>query len=273
MKKLRDDDYLIELTIRLAVHKQDAAALLSLAGPPHSDDDSEEGRIISAVSDLVEEAIMGHNCLDYRASSTERISNVKLFDDFSSIEDLVPKTSRRRAPKNELSSPLNKKRNKGRKISLDAADRVFTGFRERLSRLAEHEEFGFTVPLVLVFGSYFRREPEVGDLDIAVLTIRKSNWETRREQLAKAGKSGTSFIDDIGGPEKEVLQFLKNRSSWIGLHDLSGVVFLAGLRFEVIHCSPAFQPLVDRFRREELTGNEFLRLAEELKLELIRHVG
>lgn len=273
MKKLHDDDYLIEITVRLAVHKEDGSALLSVAGPPYNDDDNEEDRIISAVSDIVDEPIMDRNYLDFRASSTRRIPSVKLFDDFATIEDLVPKTSRRRAPENELSSPLNKKRNKGRKISLDAADRLFAGFRERLSRLDQHKEFGFTVPLVLVFGSYFRREPEVGDLDIAVLTIRKSNWDTRREQLAKAGKSGSSFFDYIGGPENEVLQFLKNRSSWIGLQDLSGIISLADLRFEVIHCSPVFQPLVDRFRQEELTGNEFIRLAEKLKSELISRAG
>jgi predicted nucleotidyltransferase len=246
--------------------------LLSLTGPLYSDDHSEEDRIISAISDFVDDPIMDHDYLDFRASSTRRIPTVKLFDDFESLEDLVQETDRR-AHKNELPAPLNKKRNNGRKISLDAADRLFTGFREQLSRLEQHEEFGFTVPLVLVFGSYFRREPEVGDLDIAVLTMRRSNWETRREQLAEAGKSGTSFFDYIGGPEKEVLQFLKNRSSWIGLHDLSGLVSLADLRFEVVHCSPAFQPLVDRFQREELTGNEFIRLAEKLKSELISRVG
>jgi hypothetical protein len=88
MKKLHDDDYLIEVTIRLAVHKEDAAALLSLAGPPYSDDHTEEERIISAVSDFVEGTIMDHNCLDYCASSTQRIPSVKLFNDFYSPEDL-----------------------------------------------------------------------------------------------------------------------------------------------------------------------------------------
>jgi hypothetical protein len=92
MKKLRDDDYLLEITVRLAVHKRDAAALLSQAGPPHGDDDSEEERIMSAVSDFVDGAIIDHNCLDYRASSTRRIASVKLFDDFESLEELVPRT-------------------------------------------------------------------------------------------------------------------------------------------------------------------------------------
>jgi hypothetical protein len=84
--------------------------------------------------------------LDYRASSTWRIPTIKRFDDFASIDDFVPKTNSG-ADKNELSSPLNKKRNKGRKIFLDATDRLITGFWERLSRLEQHEEFGLTAPL------------------------------------------------------------------------------------------------------------------------------
>jgi hypothetical protein len=88
MKKLHDDDYLIEITIRLAVHKGDAVTLLAQAGAPYSDDHSEQDRIMSAVLDFVDGPIMDHNCLDYRASSTERISSVKLFDDFPSLEDL-----------------------------------------------------------------------------------------------------------------------------------------------------------------------------------------
>jgi hypothetical protein len=89
MRKLHDDDYLLEITVRLAVHKRDAAALLSLTGPRYSDDNSEEDRIISAVSDFVDEPIMDHNYLDFRASSTRRIPTVKLFDDFESPEDLA----------------------------------------------------------------------------------------------------------------------------------------------------------------------------------------
>jgi hypothetical protein len=89
MKRLHDDDYLIEITIRLAVHKEDAAALLSLAGPPYSDDHSEHDRIMSAVLDFVDGPIMDHNCLDYRASSIRRIASVELFDDFHSPDDLA----------------------------------------------------------------------------------------------------------------------------------------------------------------------------------------
>lgn len=71
-----------------------------------------------------------------------------------------------RKPKPTIESPLAKKRNKGKKISLDAADRLFAGFEERLNRLPSYEEFGAAVSLVLLFGSYLRREPEVGDIDM-----------------------------------------------------------------------------------------------------------
>jgi hypothetical protein len=89
MKKLHDDDYLIEITIRLAVDKEDAATLLALAGPPYSDDHSEQDRIMSAVLDFVDGPIMDHNRLDYRAASIRRIPTVKLFDDFESPENLA----------------------------------------------------------------------------------------------------------------------------------------------------------------------------------------
>jgi len=35
------------------------------------------------------EPLIQHNCADYRASITRRISIVKLFDDFASLEDLA----------------------------------------------------------------------------------------------------------------------------------------------------------------------------------------
>jgi hypothetical protein len=69
MKKLHDDDYLIEITIRLAVHKKDAAAWLSIAGPPYFDD-SEEDRIMSTVSDFVDNPqLLGLSRIEHSAYS------------------------------------------------------------------------------------------------------------------------------------------------------------------------------------------------------------
>jgi predicted nucleotidyltransferase len=91
-----------------------------------------------------------------------------------------------------IGSALNAKKNKGKKISSETADRLFAGFKERLSRVPSYEEFGADVALVLLFGSYFSREPEVGDIDVAVLTTRRANYDKRANELRQAGKGQTS---------------------------------------------------------------------------------
>jgi predicted nucleotidyltransferase len=98
----------------------------------------------------------------------------------------------------QLESPLLKKHGKGKKISLDTADRLFAGFKERLNRVPDHEEFGVTVPLVLSFGSYLRREPEVGDIDLAVMTLAKPNDEARVKQL-NAVRRPANIIEELYG--------------------------------------------------------------------------
>jgi predicted nucleotidyltransferase len=161
-----------------------------------------------------------------------------------------------------------KKRNQGKKISLEAADRLFSGFTERLNRLPHHEEFGVAVPLVLSFGSYLRREPEVGDIDLAVLPLPKPNHKVRMRELNDARHSGVNIVEELYGPEKEVLQFLKNRSSWLALHEFSEMLFLQNLSFKVVHSSGEFQPLAEGFERGELTAEGFLKAVEELHKQL-----
>jgi hypothetical protein len=113
MKKLRDDDYLVELTIRVAVRKQDVAALLSQADIPPSDDDSEQDRVLMAVSDLVDDTIINHDCLDFSASRAWRMSNVKAFNNFETLEEDLAPGENQPTRKDKLQSPLSEKRNRG----------------------------------------------------------------------------------------------------------------------------------------------------------------
>jgi predicted nucleotidyltransferase len=62
--------------------------------------------------------------------------------------------------------------------------RKLKGFKERLSRIPSYAEFGVDVSLVLLFGSYLCREPEVRDIDIGVLTTRR---ELRQKGEAAPG--------------------------------------------------------------------------------------
>jgi predicted nucleotidyltransferase len=268
MKKLRDDDYLLEITIRVSVRRNYAAAVISLTERHDEDDETEEDRILTAVLDLVDSRLLEHDpLLQYAGAAVWRVPTVKHFEDFQTLGELSHRT-RLHKKTTEIESVLTKKRNKGRKISLDTADRLFAGLQERLNRLPDHEEFGVAVPLVLLFGSYLGREPEVGDIDLAVMTMPKPNHEIRRKQLNKARRSGVSLLEELIGPEKEVLQFLKNRSAWLALHDFSEALSLKDLSFKVVHYTSEFQPLVDRLQRRALTGQEFLKVVEKLRMEL-----
>jgi hypothetical protein len=82
MDQFNDDDYLLEVTFRVAVRKQDVAALLSQITPSFKDDSSEEDKVLNAVSDLFEEAIDDHDCLHYSASSVGRLPSFEVFDNF-----------------------------------------------------------------------------------------------------------------------------------------------------------------------------------------------
>lgn len=269
MKKLRDDDYLLEITIRASVRKENAAAVIALTEGHDEDDETEEDRILSAVLDIVDDGLLEHDPLiQYTGASAWRVPTVKHFEDFRTLGELSHRTRLHDRPA-KVESPLASKRNKGRKIALDTADRVFAGIQERLNRLPDHEEFGVAVPLVLLFGSYLRREPEVGDIDLVILTIPKPNHEIRRKQLSKARRSQVRFVEELFSPEKEVFQFLKNRSAWVALHEFSEALLLKNLSFSVIHCGAEFQPLVDRLERGRLTGAKFLQAVENHRIKAL----
>jgi predicted nucleotidyltransferase len=159
---------------------------------------------------------------------------------------------------------LNAKKNKGKKISLDTADRLFTGFKEPLNRIPSYDEFGVDVSLVLLFGSYLCREPEVGDIDIAVVTTHRANYDKRAKQLREAGKS-KNIIEDLYGPQLEVLKFLKNRSPWFALHEMDELRHMKNVSFAIVHHTSAFQKLVALYERNQLTGEEFLIRCEEVR--------
>jgi predicted nucleotidyltransferase len=268
MKNLRDDDYLLEVTVRVAVRKQHAPAIIALNENPFEDDETEQGKVLNSVIQMVDDGLLKHESLiDYAGASAWRVPTLKHFEDFRTLGELSHRTKVHK-DKPKLESPLLKKRNKGKKISLDTADRLFVGFQERLNRVSDHEEFGVAVPLVLLFGSYLRREPEVGDIDLSVMTLPKPNHEVRKKELIEAGRFSSSFMEELCGPEKEVLQFLKNRSGWLALHDFSEAPRLKDLSFKVVHCSAEFQPLLDRLQRNGLSDEEFLKAADVLRAQL-----
>lgn len=93
MKKLRDDDYLLEITIRASVRKENAAAVIALTEGHDEDDETEEDRILSAVLDIVDDGLLEHYPLiQYTGASAWRIPTVKHFEDFRTLGELSHRT-------------------------------------------------------------------------------------------------------------------------------------------------------------------------------------
>jgi hypothetical protein len=77
------------------------------------------------------------------------------------------------------------------------------------------------------------------------------------KQLREAGKS-RNFIEELYGPQFEVLRFLKNRSPWFALHEMDKLREMKNVSFAVVHHTQPFQELVALYERNQLTGEEFL---------------
>jgi hypothetical protein len=82
MQKLKNSDYLVEIKIRLAVRKKDAAAVIAL-GPKWKKDRTEKEKLYSAVFDLIEQGLAKHGDLVQAAQfKARRIPSVAEFHDF-----------------------------------------------------------------------------------------------------------------------------------------------------------------------------------------------
>jgi predicted nucleotidyltransferase len=260
-RKIKDGDHFVEVIMRFAVRKEDLPAVIASA-ERWEDDETDEDRLLSVVLDLADDVAGANEKIEFSSASAGRIPTFEEFEDMRHMGVYVRTAKKKR--KKPVESPLSKKKNQGRKISLDTADRLFTGFKERLMRVSFHEEFGVDVALILLFGSYFRREPEVGDIDLAILTTHRPNFEERAKQLRVAGRS-KNIVEDLYGPQFEVLRFLKNRSGWFALHEIGELRRMGHVAFSVVHHVPALQSLVERYKQKFMTGDEFLRAVEEIK--------
>ncbi len=260
-RRLKEGDFFFEVILRAGVRKEELPAVLAVA-EKREDDETDEERLLSAILDIAEQAFDTNNKVEFTSASAGTIDTFKEFDNFRRMGGFARRFRRKNKP--EIESPLNTKKNKGKKISLETADRLFTGFKERLSRVTSYEEFGVDVALVLLFGSYFRREPQLGDIDVAVLTIPRANYDNRVNELRQAGKS-RNLIEELYGPQFEVIKFLKNRSQWFAVHEVDELRQMKDVRFAVVHYTPLFQNVLSLFEKNRLTGEQFLIRCEQLR--------
>jgi hypothetical protein len=109
MNKLQNDDYLLEITVRLAVRKQDAAEVIAL-GAQRKQDATELDKVGSAIVDLLDRGLVKHDKLIEVAQYTaSRLSSVAKFHDFV---DETFRQFQRREGKLQLVPKPTKKRGK-----------------------------------------------------------------------------------------------------------------------------------------------------------------
>jgi hypothetical protein len=90
MKKLKDDDYLMEITVRVAVRRRDAAKVIAL-DPTCEVAETEEDGVLSAVYDIVDDALVQHeDLISLGSSRTERVPTVALFEDVDTLGSDFP---------------------------------------------------------------------------------------------------------------------------------------------------------------------------------------
>jgi len=111
------------------------------------------------------------------------------------------------------------------------ADRIVADFMERVQEVNANPEYMYRIPTVVVYGSYVRGEPTLGDVDVAVDLEAKCDsahareWSEKRVQAALArGRSFSSFEDILGWPEAEVMLHLKARTRGLSLQRLNHFV-------------------------------------------------
>ena len=120
-------------------------------------------------------------------------------------------------------SPLNKAK----------ADKLFKEFMERVEEVNTNEYYLYKVSKIVLFGSYIDPEKtDYSDIDIAFeLSPKIKNHkefdrlnDLRLAEAEAAGKTFTSFIDQIGYTERVVILKLKNKSRYISLHRMDDAI-------------------------------------------------
>jgi hypothetical protein len=133
-----------------------------------------------------------------------------------------------------------KKKKPNRRISLEKADQLFSGFVERIPEANSNRRFAFFVQEVLVYGSYLRRQSTVGDIDIAVQFAMKTNAKLN-ERISFYLRRGAA-VDWKEGYDlaiTEVSNFLTKRSKYF--HNADGATVRRSYPFELVYAMPKLQ--------------------------------
>jgi predicted nucleotidyltransferase len=124
-----------------------------------------------------------------------------------------------------------------KKILLRTADRLFEGFMNRLAQSNRNKGFAYFVEEVVLFGSFFRREERVTDIDLCISYCRKTraNVERRIRHIMREHR-----VDQHKGYEMslaEVGDFLTAKNSRFHPSDV-GTIKRLSVPYKVIYCLP-----------------------------------
>ena len=109
------------------------------------------------------------------------------------------------------------------RIKRETADRLLEGLRERILLANANDSFCYRIKRAVVFGSYVN-DPDkdtLGDLDIGIEF--EARYPPNSEEFRnKEGECRTTdWFKAMAWPKEEVVRFLRNRSGYISIHDLS----------------------------------------------------
>jgi hypothetical protein len=89
------------------------------------------------------------------------------------------------------------------------------------------DDYTYYIKQVIIFGSYLSDNPTLGDIDLSlILELRDDDpqeghkhFDGRIKLGQKQGRHFKNVFDRASWPYQEVIQFLKNRSPSLSLHD------------------------------------------------------
>jgi hypothetical protein len=114
-----------------------------------------------------------------------------------------------------------------KRIPRSVAERHLAAMLSTIERLNDNPELLLWVEEVDVFGSFAEGTDDVGDVDVAVLLLRRSlakNWTQANCERAKAAGVNGSFIKMITWGEEEIWRELRKVSRYLDLQFKDDVV-------------------------------------------------
>ena len=136
-----------------------------------------------------------------------------------------------------------RKKKPTRRMSLEKADQLFSGFVERISEANSNRKFAFFVQEVLVYGSYQRRQRTVGDIDIAMQFAMKTNAKLN-ERISFYLRKGAAvdWKEGYGLAIGELSNFLPKRSKYF--HDADSATVKRSYPYQLVYAMPELQEYV-----------------------------